>query len=357
VGNVVSTEYAADFDDEIDASKGGLLDLVLFGSLDLPGEGNDHHAVISVNGEPVHDAIFDGVTGYQTKVDIPAGIIKSTGNTVEVTLTGDTGFFADLIFIDEIKLSAFTSLNNQQKQTFDFTHNEGESGYRLTNNIDQAEVYAYTSTGLLSVVSAQLNEGVVEFASLPYEASDNVNAELRYTVTSSASLPSPVISLTTGEDLHSQEADYLIVAHPSFMGDELNDFANFKSDLGYKVRIVDWLELVNTYGHGNNTPSALNNFLRSANELYSTDNILIVGGHTFDYFGITNQSVVNFIPSHYRPVDVFTYTATDNPYADLDGDNIPEIAVGRWPVRSVADLKVIVQKTKDWHQEFLRAIN
>ena len=93
----------------------------------------------------------------------------------------------------------------------------------------------------------------------------------------------------------------------------------------------------------------MDNFLDAANNLYSTENILIVGGHTFDYFGITNENIVNFIPSHYERVSVFEYTATDNPYADLDGDNIPEVAIGRWPVRSVEELQTIINKTKTWH--------
>ena len=74
-----------------------------------------------------------------------------------------------------------------------------------------------------------------------------------------------------------------------------------------------------------------------------------MGGHTFDYFGITNENIVNFIPSHYERVSVFEYTATDNPYADLDGNNIPEVAIGRWPVRSVEELQTIINKTKTWH--------
>jgi len=70
---------------------------------------------------------------------------------------------------------------------------------------------------------------------------------------------------------------------------------------------------------------------------------LIVGGHTSDYFGIRNDSIVNYIPGHYRQVSIFEYTATDNPYADLNNDNVPEIAIGRWPVRSLADLQTRIK--------------
>ena len=306
---------------------------------------------VFVNDELVHEVRFDGLFGYEQTVTLPAGIVKNTTNTVRITLTGDTGHFADLVLVDEIELSAFTSLSSEQTQVTDFAHNVDVSAYQLASSDPEAlEVFAYTDGGLLSSVEASVNEQSIDFTGLPFQVSESNDTELRYAVAEGVNWPTPVISLTIGQDLHTQEADYVIVAHPSFMGDDLNGFAQFKADLGYKVRIVDWLEIVNTYGYGNNTPSALNNFLSEANELYSTDNILIVGGHTFDFFGITNDSIVNFIPAHYESVDIFEYTATDNPYADLNGDNIPELAIGRWPVRSLADLQTIIKKTKDWHQ-------
>ena len=348
VGNPASIEYTTDFALPINEARGGQLELVLFGSLDFPGQGDDHHVQVTVNGELVHDVSFDGLTGFGEQIQLPDGLLKNSGNTVEITVVGDTGFAADVVLVDEVRLSAFSSLVDDTRLFFDFADSDEVNGYRVSGT-DGMEVYAYTTGGLLSVVQGNVTDGGVEFSRLPYEASANYDdVELRYAA--SHTWPTPVISVTTGEDLHSQEADYLIVAHPSFMGDDLNDFAEYKANLGYNVRIVDWLEIVNTYGHGNNTPEALNNFLKEANQEYSTENVLIVGGHTSDYFGITDESVVNFIPGHYRAVSVFEYTATDNPYADLNGDNIPEIAVGRWPVRSVLDLQTIIKKTKDWHQ-------
>ena len=351
-GRTVSVEYKVDFDHPIDINQEGQLDVLLFGSLDFPGEGDDHHVQIYINDQQISDLSFDGLVGQQLLLTIEAGLLTQTGNTVRVDVVGDTGFFADVVLVDEITIAAFSALSNESRPVLDFADLGNANGYQVSSQTpDESQVYAYTSTGLLSSVSTTKGDGIIGFASLPFENSSNSESTLRYAVGSADTWARPVdISLVTGQDLHSQENDYLIVAHPTFMGEALDDFVTFKTELGFNVRVVDWLEVVNTYGYGNNTPSALDNFLSAANQLYTTENILIVGGHTYDYFGITDDNIVNFIPSHYRPVSVFEYTATDNPYADLDGDNVPEVAIGRWPVRSITDLQTIIKKTKDWHQ-------
>jgi hypothetical protein len=110
---------------------------------------------------------------------------------------------------------------------------------------------------------------------------------------------------------------------------------------------------VETYGYGNNTPRALNIFLAQAYPLADRiakhlNNVLIVGGHTYDYLGNLNQNIVNFVPTHYRTVSIFYFTPSDNVFADLGSDQIPDLAIGRWPVRTQADLSTIIKKSKDW---------
>ena len=351
-GRTASAEYNVDFEQPIQSDQGGQLDVLLFGGLDLPDEGDDHHVQVYVNEQQVSDLRFDGLIGQQLRLSLDAGLLKQTGNTVRVDVVGDTGFRGDIVFVDEITIAAFSALSNDTRPALDFAQLPDATGYKVSRSAaEQNQVYAYTTTGLLSSVKATSRNGATAFASLPFQIGSNTQSTLRYAVGSVDDWPTPSdISVVVGENLHSQENDYLIVAHPTFMGEELDEFVTFKTELGYNVLVVDWLEIVNTYGYGNNTPAALNNFLAAANSLYRTENVLLVGGHTYDYFGISNDDIVNYIPSHYRPVSVFEYTATDNPYTDLNGDNLPEFAIGRWPVRSITDLQTIIKKTKDWHQ-------
>ena len=351
-GSPTTANYAIDFSKPIDTEKSAILDFTIFGGIDLGGDVDDHHAQISVNGTQVDDALFDGLTRYSKRVVLPAGLLKQENNVVSVTVVGDTGLFADLILVDTITLSAAEILDQQAGYQF-FATTE-QTGFKVSlAGAKSSQVYAYTTEGLLTQVNATKSESDVSFANLP--GLENLSSDLYFSVTQNRTLPEPInIELASIKLQHTDLGNLLIVAHPSFIGEELSDYADFKRSNGYEVNIVDWLELVETYGYGNNTPQALDNFLAQAFPADSSidtsqNNLLIVGGHTYDYLGNLDENIVNFVPTHYREVSIFSFTPSDNVFADLDNDQIPDLSVGRWPVRTKNDLTTIIKKSKDWH--------
>lgn len=350
IGRAASKSYTVDFAQAINPDKEGELSVQLFGGIDLPGDTQDHHVQIFVNGELVDDAVFDGLNTFEKTITLAPGVLKQSDNIITVTAPGDTGLFADLILIDELVLSAQAALSGQA--SYDFVADPEVAAYQfeLSPSTNAPQAYAYTESGALSFVPVVVNEGMTQFAALPYQASHLNAVELHYAIAAKDAWPQPSsIELTHGKQLHTQASDYLVVAHPTFIGTELDQFVQLKTDQGYQPRVINWLDLVANYGFGNDTPAALNTFLQRAGEYFKPDNILLVGGHTYDYLGILNDDVVNFIPTHYREVGIFQYAPSDNVYADLDNDHRPDLAIGRWPVRSIADLQAIVQKTQDWH--------
>jgi len=176
VGDPASVNYNADFSHPINTEKQGVLDLVLFGSLDLPGDQDDHHIQVSVNDELVADARFDGLTEYREQIILPAGLLKTADNTVRITVVGDTGLFADVVLVDEVSLSAFSALSD--KASFDFAHDIESAGYRI-NTSDELEVYAYTNTGLLTSVETLVGEDSIQFESLPFQTNTSNDAQAR----------------------------------------------------------------------------------------------------------------------------------------------------------------------------------
>ncbi len=353
-GSSAETSYSFDFDQTINADGAGQIDFELVGGINFPGEVDepDHHVQIVVNDTMVFDQRFDGLETLSASVDLPQGLLQQQGNNLRIILPGDTGFFADRVIVDEVSVAAMTPLS--ELNNYEFRDSGDANGYQveLTANADQAEVYAFTNTGALSSIQPSSdNADTVRFASLPFAANQERGIELSYAVaTRDAWATVDDISVVRAETLHQEPADYLLVAHPNFIGDKLDEFIELKTEQGLVVRTVDWLSIVDTYGYGNDTPRALDNFLARARSEFEFDNVLLVGGHTYDYRGVSGQAVINYIPAHYREVNIFKFAPTDNPYADLDGDNLPEVAIGRWAVRDEQDLAAIVDKTKAWHQ-------
>ncbi len=350
-GNPSSVNYAVDFERDVDTTREAYLEVSLVGGLDFPEPQDDHHIQIKVNGQLVDDALFDGLIAYNRHIKIPANLVKQTGNQISITVPGDTGLAADIVMVDKLVLSAYSALRGHD--TYYFPADVESPGYQVYVGANAPQnapaVFAFTDSGLLSKLDANTDQasGTLRFAALPSLKASRGTTQ--YAVSATNTWPSAsAINVADGSLLHTTQTDLLIVAHPNFIGPELDDYVAFKLEQGYQPKIVNWLDLVETYGFGNNTPSALINFLARSREYYDTQNVLLVGGHTYDYLGFLNEEIVNFIPTNYRRVNFYEFAPTDNVFADLTGNGLPDFAIGRWPVRSIEDLRAIVQKNKDW---------
>ncbi|MDH3281349.1 MAG: C25 family cysteine peptidase, partial [Gammaproteobacteria bacterium] len=77
-----------------------------------------------------------------------------------------------------------------------------------------------------------------------------------------------------------------------------------------------------------------------------TEYVLLVGGDTYDYRDFLNIGSLSFIPSLYAQTDANVQFAPVDPlYADTDGDQVPDLAIGRFPVRTSQELATLVNKT------------
>ena len=351
IGRSVFADYSVELDQPLAAEVAGELEVSLFGSIDLPEPVNDHHVLIYVNGELVDDASFDGLTEYHKRISLPPSVLVEGTNQVTVTVPGDTGLFADLVLVDSLVLKAPITLDSDSAVSFASTQSD-QAYYLAGADHTTKMVFAHSDRGGFSLVNAVSDNMGLGFQNMPFLQSQNQADTLRYTVVEPSDVESMLsIDAIKTAVLHQEPADFLIVAHPTFIGESLNDYAEFKRAEGYAVQVLSWLDIVNSYGFGNNTPNALNYFLARAQEFYQPENLLIVGGHTYDYLDAMGTGAINFIPTHYRRVGIFEFAPSDNVFADLDADNRPDLAIGRWPVRSQKDLEVIIAKSKAWQHK------
>lgn len=343
-----SRVYNVSFNEELSDDQPGQLSFSLFGGIDLPGAVIDHHVQIRVNNTLVHDGIFDGFTEHRGTIELAPGLLTGSDDEVKIVLPGDTGLFADLVLIDELKIAIPVYLDS--KQARNFQSNPIAKAYQVPISDEQvSKVFAYTESGAFSELIVTQSDNAISFRALAYLNSDNKADQLTYSVSRVDELESSVsIETTNTPELHKVTTDLLVVAHPNFLGQELDAYIAFKKEEGFNPLVLSWLDLVERYGFGNNTPDALNNFLGRAKNYYTLKNVLIVGGHTYDYLNVLGTGAVNFIPTHYRRVSSAEYAPADNVFADLDFDNLPEFAIGRWPVRTLDDLNAIIAKSQAW---------
>lgn len=353
--SAVSKTYEFNLPSTANFTRAGQLKVSLYGGLNLPGDVSlepDHHVQIWVNQTKVLDEYADGFNDWQLQTELAANLLKAGINIVEIRLPADTGKLYDLVYINDLELSVFEPLVANQDIT-DFSAQQNATDYYATgfSNSDLV-VYAYQENGnLRKLIGNQPQQLADDSWALNLLAIDTQNElnNLRYWVASSEQMLSPKgIYLSSPENLAQDVASYLIIAHPVFIGSELEQFAQTKTHQGIPAQIVNLSDIIDVYGYGNKGPQAIKRFLKAANEFYNYDYVLLVGGNSYDYHDYTGQGSVDFIPAYYRAVQDFAYAPTDTPYIDLNDDGLPDKAIGRWPVRTKDDLALIIQKTNDW---------
>lgn len=331
-----------DFSIVVDALAGDAtpptLHVNLWGANSWPASPN-HHVVVALNGVTVADRLFTGITEVDLHVPVPRGVLRAGTNTLRLTLPGDTGVSSDLIAVDRYGV------------TFDrpFIAQQGELTFEHRAQV--LEVRGLSGP----VVAYRRLEGMGIARLLPQVKGSGAEQLVRlagsrvfgvYTVADSTGLVSPQIVRDPGATVSfTGKADLLIIAHPNFLS-QAEKYAGLKEGSGIRTTVVDVQVVYDTYGGGVVGPEPIRALVAHAAQRLGIRAVLLVGGDTYDYFNYLGSGSISFIPTPYARTDsLITFAPVDPLYGDLDGDQIPEIAVGRWPVRTVEELDAVIAKS------------
>jgi autotransporter-associated beta strand protein len=139
-------------------------------------------------------------------------------------------------------------------------------------------------------------------------------------------------------------ADFLIISHRSLLG-SVQPLADLRRSQGMAVDVIDVEDLYDEFSFGAHAPQAIQNFIRrAANSWKVTPRyVLLVGDATYDPRNYLGQGANDMIPTKLLWATDMK-TASDDWMADMDGDGVPELAVGRLPVRTASEAGVLVGK-------------
>jgi hypothetical protein len=256
-----------------------------------------------------------------------------------LTLPGDTGTDYDLILLDKYNLTYQRSF---QAQNGKLTFTAAGDVFNVTNlpgpNI---VVYRMNNGGM-----ARLGNVKVEAIGSSYTASFAGRSEAdTYLVTALEAVNTPVLeAVRPAVDLN-KPAQYLIISHPDFIAG-LQPLVEARQAQGLTVSVVDVTDLYTKYTYGVFDPQAIRQYINYAVKNLGTEYVLLVGGDTYDYRNYLGKNSISFIPSLYTATgSTARFVPVDPLYADINGDNVPEAAIGRFPVRTAAELAMMVTKT------------
>ena len=139
-------------------------------------------------------------------------------------------------------------------------------------------------------------------------------------------------------------ADLVIITNGEFRR-QVEPLAARRAAEGLSVAVVDVEDLFDEFSYGRHTPQAVRDFLAWAHVRWSQlpRYVLLVGDGSYDPRGHLGGGAFDLLPS--KLVDAGTVeTASDDWFADFDGDGSADLAIGRLPVRTRAEAEAVVGK-------------
>ncbi|MFB3904885.1 MAG: SdrD B-like domain-containing protein [Acidobacteriota bacterium] len=306
----------------------------------------EHHVVISVNGSAIGDAQqWDGARPKTMHVEFDSGLLHPGVNTVELKSILNPGVDFEMLLVD----------------SFDFTYS------RLYSATENRLLFPVSSSGPVSVGGFTSNSITVLEISDPldprlvtdcrveafgggYRVSFVAPAGGKYLAVAADAVPQATARADAASDLKNLKgADYIVLAAGE-LAQAAQTLADYRSGQGLQSLVVDVEDVMDEFNFGNSSPYAIRDFLKNAVGKWkkAPKFVVLVGTASYDYKDILGLGA-NMVPTLMIPT-LNGLFPSDTSLADVDGDSRPDLAIGRLPVMTVAELNAAAAKIAEYEQ-------
>lgn len=311
----------------------------MYGLLDFDIEGNDHHYEILVNDNLVGDQQFDGATATTLKLDnVP---VQTGSNSFRYQYRSIAG-----VPFDRITLNKFSVTYPRSTDVSGRGYLEGyfDTEQALVTGVgNDANVYRKLASKSIEI----LQRGVEPQGDGVVFNTGGVAGD--YIVVAQDAYKEPQIELVPDvEDISDGTVDYLVIAHPSLIGPELQELVDLRAQ-DYSVKVVDVNQVYAQFGNHIVGADAIENYVSYAANTMQAKMVMFIGSDTLDYKNHISSSV-SLLPTKYVTTPggalIITQTPSDAAYGDLNDDGVPDIPTGRISARTKQELANVVAKIK-----------
>lgn len=322
----------------------GTITVTLQGATDnaTPGE---HRAAVSVNGTLVGETEWQGIAPVVETFPVPDGVLLETGNQLEILGTVGGGAPFSFYYVDGFE-AGYPRRFAAEDGALAFTSGGigGSGSVTVSGFADPAVRLLDVSNPLrpiwLTGAAVDADGGAWRASFVPSSAS------ARYFAAGQSALKAPVAARPWSDEglrSTSNRAELLIVV-PAGMEAEAERLADFRRSQGLDVVVAGLDAVADLFGNGTATPQALRSFLSYAKKRWDVRlrYVILVGEGTLDY-----RNIQGFGDSVMPPLLVQAEGGlfpSDNRLADVNGDGRPDMAIGRIPVLTAAELGSYVDK-------------
>ncbi|MDP9194504.1 MAG: C25 family cysteine peptidase [Acidobacteriota bacterium] len=312
---------------DVALTSGATLEVRLQGAL----AGASHTARVKLNGVPVGEMTWSSLDARTSTLTLPAGVIRDGANEVEIEGVLAPAAPFDVFYIDGFKIS-YKRYARPVAGSLEATINAAMTAGPFTSAPSVLDVTNRLRPKVLT--GGSFNAGLLGVA-LP-AATKTVFASQQFVV--------PASYRAVLESTRLTRTDYIVIA-PSSLRSGAEALASLRQKEGLRTAVVDLQQIYDDFSNGNTTPHAIRSFIASALQQSPRPRYVVLAGTgTLDYRGIQQA------PGPVPPMMVKTNDglfASDVKIADGNNDGISDLAIGRIPVSTNAELLAYVDKLRN----------
>jgi len=320
-----------------------------------PGEGNfaihlwgitkaptdpDHHITIRINGQIVSEGYWDGQNEYTFEGSIPDGVLQEGTNLIEIESPGDVGSHIDITFLDWIEISYPRGLQFDGDDQFIFSSLDA----RTQQTTVREDVFIFDVTHPADISVRILSEEKPLFRG---------EAGHRFVAVQSGNWlePKKIEATVLNPDLRDPgtSVDYVAIGPEDLLA-PLTPLLDLRADQDLKVKSIPIKAIYDQFNGGMEEPEAIHSFLAFAAKYWQTSPryVLLVGDAVYDFRDYTKAKNINRLPVMMIQTRFGGETGSDVLLADINDDPWPELAIGRLPAQTSAQVEAYVSKVLDY---------
>ena len=305
----------------------------------------DHLAEFSLNGEPVGSIAFDGQASVAAEVVVPAARILDGENMLAVKGILPPGRSHSYFVVDGIDASFRRELA-PRSGTAHFRAGGAEAG----------SAAAFAEPLAVALDEAGNPTWIADAAgALPDKAWAVVaSSSERFAVAEADGVPLLEPEAVADDPWFLAETnriDYLVLTSRDLEA-AAQELAEYRAGQGLRVGVATFEDVCDWMAGGLRTPEAIPELLAYAQATWAEPPwmVALAGNGHYDYLGALNAE-----PNHVPPLLQGTADglfAADGLLADIDGDGSADMAIGRLPALTAADLAGMIAKIRAYEQGF-----
>ena len=304
----------------------------------------DHLAKFGFNGAEIGSIAFDGQDAAEAELTVPGASVLDGANTLTVEGVLQPGHSESFFVVDWIEASFDRELSPAT----------GSAHFRA-GGAASVSAAAFAEPLALALDEAGNPTWIAdENGGLSAKAWTAAATNERFAVAESGAIPwlAPEPAAADAWFLSAaNQIDYLVIA-PRELAATAQVLADYRASQGLRARVAVFEDMCDLLAGGARTPEAIPALLRHAAATWakSPEMVVLAGNGNYDFLGTMSNEVNQLPPLLVQaPAGV---CASDGLLADTGGDTLPDLAIGRLPARTEAELAAMIDKIKVYEAGF-----